>query len=285
VLEVTGYRELLRSEDTAESDARLGNLEELVGSIQDYEVEASGRGETPSLSGYLERVSLVAATDAQKSGPMVSLMTVHSAKGLEFDAVFLTGMEQEMFPYRGIASGEDEELEEERRLAYVAITRARKRLVITYAGSRTLFGQTRYLERSQFLGDLPNDVIKLEGSVRAARSSNAPGARYGAGYVGGYSGGGYRSRGDTFIGQRYTGTGTTKSRPSLQQGSRVVERDEYSQDSSGDGLPVRPGSHVRHARFGEGVVQSVEGGIKPSVVATFPGFGEKRILLEFLEPA
>lgn len=287
ILEVTGYRELLRKEDTAESDARLGNLEELVGSIQDYEEEASERGETPSLSGYLERVSLVAATDAAKSGPLVSLMTVHSAKGLEFDAVFLTGMEQEMFPYRGIASGEDEELEEERRLAYVAITRARRRLTITYAGSRTLFGQTRYLDRSQFLEDLPKEAIKLEGSVRAARSAGGyAGSRYGAGYVGGYSGGGYRSRsGDDFQGQRYTATGIGKDRPALSPGARVVERDEYSQDGGGDGQAVRPGSHVRHVRFGEGVVQSVEGGIKPSVVASFPGFGEKRILLEFLEPA
>jgi DNA helicase-2/ATP-dependent DNA helicase PcrA len=286
ILEVTGYRELLRKEDTAESDARLGNLEELVGSIQDYEEEASLRGETPSLSGYLERVSLVAAIDSQKSGPMVSLMTVHSAKGLEFDAVFLTGMEQEMFPYRGIASGEDEELEEERRLAYVAITRARRRLTITYAGSRTLFGQTRYLDRSQFLDDLPKDAIKLEGSVRAARSTGGhAGARYGAGYVGGYSSGGYRSRSDGFEGQRYTPSGIAKERAPLAPGSRVVERDDYSQDSSGEGQAVRPGSRVRHVRFGEGVVRSVEGGMKPSVVATFPEVGEKRILLEFLEPA
>lgn len=297
VLEVTGYRALLRKEDTAESDARLGNLEELVGSIKEYEVDASGRGEAPTLSGYLERVSLVAATDSQKNGPMVSLMTVHSAKGLEFDAVFLTGMEQEMFPYRGIASGEDEELEEERRLAYVAITRARRRLTITYAGSRTLFGQTRYLEPSQFLADLPEDAIKREGAVRAARSSGysgqagarfggAEGSRYGGGYVGGYSGGGYRSRtGDEFAGQRYTGSGNRPKGPPLAPGARVVVEDEYSQASAGDGQAVRPGSHVRHVRFGEGVVQSVEGGMKPTVVANFPGFGEKRILLEFLEPA
>jgi len=287
ILEVTGYRELLRKEDTAESDARLGNLEELVGSLKDYEDEASSDGQTPSLSGYLERVSLVAAIDAQKSGAQVSLMTVHSAKGLEFDAVFLTGMEQEMFPYRGIASGEDEELEEERRLAYVAITRARHRLTITYAGSRTLFGQTRYLERSQFLEDLPKEAIKHEGSLRAARSAGgSAGSRYGAGYVGGYSPGGYRSRDDGFQGQRYAGTGIGRSTPPLPPGSRVVERDEYSQEASGgDGQAVRPGSHVRHARFGEGVVRSVEGGMTPMVVASFPGLGEKRILLKFLEPA
>jgi DNA helicase II / ATP-dependent DNA helicase PcrA len=284
ILEITGYRELLRKEDSAESDARLGNLEELVGSIQDYETETVDT--TPTLSGYLERVSLVAATDAQKSGPMVSLMTVHSAKGLEFDAVFLTGMEQEMFPYRGLASGEDEELEEERRLAYVAITRARRRLTITYAGTRTLFGQTRYLDRSQFLEDLPKDVIKLEGSPRAARSAGGnAGARYGAGYVGGYSPGGYRSRGDGYQGQRYNPPGVGKDRAPLPPGSRVVERDEYSHEASGEGQAVRPGSRVRHVRFGEGVVRSVEGGMKPSVVASFPDHGEKRILLEFLEPA
>jgi DNA helicase-2/ATP-dependent DNA helicase PcrA len=281
VLEVTGYRELLRKEDTAESDARLGNLEELVGSIKEYEVDASGQGETPTLSGYLERVSLVAATDSQKNGPMVSLMTVHSAKGLEFDAVFLTGMEQEMFPYRGLASGEDEELEEERRLAYVAITRARRRLTITYAGSRTLFGQTRYLDRSQFLDDLPQAAIKLEGSVRPARS----GSGYG-GYTGGYAGyNSGRARAAGFQGQRYTSSGMAKERPILAPGARVVEHDEYSQDAGEEGQTLRPGSHVRHVRFGEGVVQSVEGGMKPSVVARFPGFGEKRILVEFLEPA
>jgi DNA helicase II / ATP-dependent DNA helicase PcrA len=76
-----------------------------------------------------------------------------------------------------------------------------------------------------------------------------------------------------------------KERPILAPGSRVVERDEYSHDSAEEGQALRPGSHVRHVRFGEGVVKSIEGGIKPSVVARFPGFGEKRILLEFLEPA
>jgi DNA helicase-2/ATP-dependent DNA helicase PcrA len=270
----------LRKEDSAESDARLGNLEELVGSIQDYELDSTALGDTPSLSGYLERVSLVAATDAQKSGPMVSLMTVHSAKGLEFDAVFLTGMEQEVFPYRGIASGEDEELEEERRLAYVAITRARRRLTITYAGSRTLFGQTRYLERSQFLGDLPEDAIKLEGAARAARGPGYAG--YGPGSYGGYGSG---PRGRAGGGSRYSGGGTAGRRAPLSPGARVVERDDYSQDGGEEGQALQPGSHVRHVRFGEGVVQSVEGGIKPSVVARFPGFGEKRILVEFLEPA
>ena len=91
-------------------------------------------------------------------------MTVHSAKGLEFRAVFLTGMEEEIFPYRGVSGREPEELDEERRLAYVAITRARERLVITHASMRSLFGTTRWLEPSRFLGDIPEDVVKHEGA-------------------------------------------------------------------------------------------------------------------------
>ncbi len=289
VLELTGYRELLRKEDTAESDARLGNLEELVGSLQEYEEEQSNRGEIPSLSGYLERVSLVAATDSAKGGPLVSLMTVHSAKGLEFDAVFLTGMEQEVFPYRGITSGDLEELDEERRLAYVAITRAKRRLTITYAGTRTLFGQTRYLEPSQFLGDLPKDAIKREGATRAASKPQSYGGGYG-GYAGYASGASYgaRSSAPRFQGQRYLGSRGAPDRPPLAPGTRVVERDEFSQaggDDDGGGPGLRPGAHVRHVRFGEGIVQSVESGLKPTAVARFPGFGEKRILLEFLELA
>jgi hypothetical protein len=134
---------------------------------------------------------------------------------------------------------------------------------------------------------LPQDAIKLEGSARAARSTGGhAGSRYGAGYVGGYSPGGYRNRsGDSFEGQRYTGSSTARSGPPLAPGARVIERDEYSQDGGHEGQAVRPGSHVKHVRFGEGVVKSVEGGMKPSVVAVFPGVGEKRILLEFLEPA
>src|SRR5262249_4122438 len=129
VLAKTGYRSALAAEDTAESDARLENLAELAGSIADYEAEVRAAGEPPTLDGFLERVSLQADVDGIAESGRVTLMTVHGAKGLEFELVLLTGMEEEMFPYRG--NGErgssPEELEEERRLAYVAITRARRR--------------------------------------------------------------------------------------------------------------------------------------------------------------
>src|SRR5690606_16756079 len=147
-LSATGYQRQLEQDDKAESDARLQNLAELIGSLREYEAEAPETGEEVSLEGYLERVSLVAAVDSLEDAPKVSLMTVHAAKGLEFDQVWITGMEEETFPFRGLDGESPEELDEERRLAYVAITRARKKLTISYAGSRFLFGRTKYLTKS-----------------------------------------------------------------------------------------------------------------------------------------
>ena len=249
VLEVTGYRDLLIKDDTAESDARLGNLEEMVGSIADYEREL-GSEEEATLSGYLERVSLVNATDALDGLATVSLMTVHSAKGLEFRSVFITGMEEEIFPYSRVSHEEPEEVDEERRLAYVAITRARERLYILHAGMRTLFGKTRYSSPSRFLRDLPDDTITREGTAFAAAPYSAP----------------YQS----------------PRAVSLPVGTRVVER-EADQGDVGDGIQVHPGSIVRHKQFGEGVVERVEFGSAPTVVAKFKDFGTRRIHAKFLE--
>jgi DNA helicase-2/ATP-dependent DNA helicase PcrA len=253
VLDETGYRRMLVEADDAESDARLGNLEELVGAIADYEEEAEQSDEPATLSGWLERITLASAADAIEDAPKVSLMTVHSAKGLEFHAVFLTGMEEEIFPYRGVSGREPEELDEERRLAYVAITRARERLVITHASMRSLFGTTRWLEPSRFLGDLPEDVVKHEGAS-APRPSWATQA------------GPWRP---------------TPRAPALPPGTRVVERDEEPPSDDEGGL--RPGDHVRHRRYGRGVVLSVEGGAAPVVVARFGPHGSRRILSSYLE--
>jgi DNA helicase-2/ATP-dependent DNA helicase PcrA len=250
VLEVTGYRDVLIKDDTAESDARLGNLEEMVGSIADYEREL-GSEEEATLSGYLERVSLVNATDALEGLPTVSMMTVHSAKGLEFRSVFIAGMEEEIFPYSRVSHEEPEEVDEERRLAYVAITRARERLYIVHAGMRTLFGKTRYSSPSRFLRDLPEDTFVKEGTGWAQTPYATP----------------YQS----------------PRAASLPLGSRVVERDDYSGSDVGEGIQVRPGSIVRHAQFGEGIVERVEFGSAPTVVAKFKDFGVRRIHAKFLE--
>ncbi|MBN2196616.1 MAG: UvrD-helicase domain-containing protein [Polyangiaceae bacterium] len=262
VLERTGYRDALREEDTAESDARLENIEELVGSIVEYEAESVDTGEPATLRGYLERVSLVAAVDGMKDVPCISLMTVHGAKGLEFTSVILTGMEEEVFPYRGVGGDHPEELDEERRLAYVAVTRARERLAIVYAAQRTLFGQTRYLAPSRFLADLPRSAV-----VHERASARAPIAgRFDRGAVG-LADGGCRS-------------------PAPGSGERIVDPEFFddlppTDDTSG----IRPGRRVFHRRFGEGTVEGIESGAKPIVVARFEGFGVRKILAEFLELA
>ena len=175
MLETTGYLAALKKEDTAESDARVENLQELVGSMQDYEAEAEAAGEVPNLAGFLERVTLVSDVDAMQEGGRVTLMTVHGAKGLEFEEVLLTGMEEEMFPYKGVDPGERDELEEERRLAYVAVTRARRRLVMTHTQMRQIFGTTRWNRPSRFLGELPAGVAEhvatkaMKGEARQSR--------------------------------------------------------------------------------------------------------------------
>ena len=267
VLDETGYRKMLVEADDAESDARLGNLEELVGAISDYEDEAEGSDEPASLTGWLERITLASVADSMEDAPKISLMTVHTAKGLEFRAVFMTGMEEEIFPYKGVSGRDPEELDEERRLAYVAITRARERLVITHASMRSLFGMTRWLEPSRFIGNIPEDVVRHEGQGAAKPA-------WGDG--GGWSGATYRAP----VRQPLPPT-----RPVLAPGTRIVERDEDPpSDDDGEGAGgLRPGDHVRHRRYGRGVVMSVEGGPTPVVVARFGPHGSRRIVSSYLE--
>ncbi len=262
VLEMTGYREQLRKDDTAESDARLENLEELMGSIAEYERDAHEAGETPTISGYVERVSLVADVDAMKDAPKVTLMTVHSAKGLEFRSVFLTGMEEETFPYKGLDSDHADELDEERRLAYVAVTRARERLFITHAMMRTLFGRTQYLVASRFLSDLPDDAVVRESSVLGFGARPLAPAR---------------------SPWEFDAPPPRRAAPALAPGERVVDYEAFDDVDSDDSSGVlRPGVKVFHKRFGAGVVKSVEGGAPPTVVAHFPGFGARKLRADYL---
>jgi DNA helicase-2/ATP-dependent DNA helicase PcrA len=266
ILEATGYREELRKEDTAESDARLENLEELVGSIQEYEDDAEQAGETGTVSGYLERVSLVSDVDALEDVPSVTLMTVHGAKGLEFRTVLLTGMEEETFPYRGLDSDHADELDEERRLAYVAITRARERLFVTHASMRTLFGRTQYLAPSRFLADLPADAVSRESSAANAWSRREPSRDA-------WSGAGHD--------ERFRPEPAAPSR--LNPGERVVDYDAFDDVGAEEpAFSVRPGARVFHKRFGKGVVKTVEAGTPPTIVAHFPGFGARKVRADYL---
>jgi DNA helicase-2/ATP-dependent DNA helicase PcrA len=306
VLEQTGYRAGLQREDTAESDARLENLAELLGSIVEYEQEAHDAGESSSLAGYLERVTLASDVDQMKDVPRVAMMTIHSAKGLEFRTVLLTGMEDEVFPYKGLTPGEEEELEEERRLAYVALTRARERLFITHASVRTLFGQTRYGRPSQFIKDLPASDIEHVSTSRGRTPNGRFVDRQGWGQFRGYGGHGAAdarvSSGSYGEGRRApegeyerewrhpqeAPAAPLRAVPSARsEGERYVDRsafDDVDPSSAEDGA-LRRGARVRHARFGTGEVRRIEKATELMVVAFFPGWGEKKILARFLERA
>ncbi len=168
VLDRSGYQKMLEMEDSAEADARILNVNELVQSIVDYEEEARAADQPPTLDAYLERVSLTADADTLEDAPRVAMMTVHAAKGLEFDTVFITGMEEDLFPFKAMDPKRGDDLEEERRLAYVAVTRARRQLVITHASRRAIFGQTRYGIASRFLADFPKGSLRTMVTPAAA---------------------------------------------------------------------------------------------------------------------
>ncbi len=158
-LDRSGYLSELEAEDTVESAGRLENLSELVGSAREF----------TRLDEFLEQVSLVADTDDITDDDQVVLMTLHSAKGLEFPVVFLAGVEEGIFPHTR-ALTEPDELEEERRLAYVGITRARDRLFVTHAWTRSLYGSTQYNPPSRFLDEIPGELVESRGNV-SGRSS------------------------------------------------------------------------------------------------------------------
>ena len=260
LLDRSAYLIELQEERTIESEGRLENLAELVGSAEEAE----------SIEQFLEQVSLVSdADEIDGDDSQVVLMTVHAAKGLEFPAVFIMGLEEGVFPHlRSI--GEPEELEEERRLAYVAITRAQERLYLSHAWSRTLYGGTQYNPPSRFLDEIPERLVEAIEQRRASRG----GRTYGSG---GYSGsGGYTSGG---YGSRGAGIDANKD--------RIVERALRGSGTGpakhgADALGLKVGDDVVHATFGDGVILLIEGeGDKAETVIRFPGVGEKRLLLSW----
>ena len=162
----TGVIEALEAERTIEASGRIENLQELVGVAREY----VARSEEPSLAGFLQEVALTADADALAAaddGGRVTLMTLHNAKGLEFDAVFVIGMEQNLFPH--VRAIEEANIEEERRLCYVAITRARRELSLVYARQRTLFGARGNNLPSQFIDEIPANLVERERKARTLR--------------------------------------------------------------------------------------------------------------------
>ncbi|HEY5961504.1 MAG TPA: 3'-5' exonuclease, partial [Polyangiaceae bacterium] len=305
IVDESSYRAHLVEQDNAEGDARLGNVEEFIGSIEEYEHDAEAAGETPSLLSYLERVSLVSATDAMRDVPKVSLMTVHAAKGLEFDTVILTGMEDGIFPYTRLDGGGPEDEDDERRLAYVALTRARHHLFITHSTQRSIFGQTRYLCQSPFLLDIPEECTDVQSSPGRFSSGSSRFSRSDP-----YAGIGQRQHDEFDQRESYhfeqdapsdtsdASDAPPRERPSARPApgrltslraaatstDSRVDRSAFDDLRYGAPPPAfRTGQVVEHARFGRGRVERVEsGGESLAVVAKFPGFGSRKILAKFL---
>ncbi len=261
VLEVTGYEDVLRREDTPEADSRLENLAELVGSMRQLE-EGELDPELPALTQFLERVTLDNQVTDDGPRDAITLMTVHAAKGLEFRVVLVLGMEEQLFPLRSAEEDGIEELEEERRLAYVAMTRAREKLVLSYAVSRYVFGQPRSAPRSRFLDDLPATDVALIGDVGRKAPMPRPGWEAPIG-----------ARPETFGGSL-----RGVSRGGAHAGETVIDR------SDGDSSGIYPGMRLKHVRYGIGRVKRVEGGMPPKVLIDFPDHGEKQIVATFLTP-
>ena len=284
VLAKSGFKTALEAEDTAEAEGRLENLAELEGSMHDYATEAEARGEVPSLDGFLERVSLQSDTDKGDTGEeRVTLMTVHGAKGLEFELVMLTGMEEDMFPYRNQEGRSPEEMEEERRLAYVAVTRARQHLVVTHARQRQIFGITKLGTPSRFLADFPKDAIEVL-ETPAARSSGSSGRWIDReSHVAPTSWRPGQGRGTVPAGGgSWRPPAAVAPVSAREPGERFVDYEEDAGDT-GDAVSLKRGSRVRHEKFGAGEVLKLMTVGEPAVLAFFPGWGEKKVLVRFLK--
>jgi len=259
----SGYIAELEAEDTVEAHGRIENLGELVGSAREFTV----------LDEFLEQVALVADTDELDEQDQVVLMTLHSAKGLEFPAVFIIGAEEGIFPHMR-ALTEPDEMEEERRLAYVGITRAMRRLFISHAWSRMLFGSTQYNPPSRFLAEIPESLVESRGNVTGRSSYGRQSYRPRSG--------GYAAEPPPYRRREASDTDTSSEEhrdrvveAAIRAGSRNTPQPSNSQE-----LGLRVGDDVAHPAFGEGVIVHIEGaGEKAEAVVNFAGIGQKHLSL------
>lgn len=251
ILEVTGYRSELELEGTDEARERLENIDELLSKAAAYDESQ----EEPTLDGFLEEVALVADIDSlEDDADHVLMMTLHSAKGLEFPVVFLVGMEDGMFPsYMSIASEDPLDLEEERRLCYVGITRAMRELTLTAARQRMVRGETHYNRVSRFVTDIPEELLATEEKRNMAEVKRE-----------------YREKKQTAYEQ---------ARENFRAKMFVSQQFEVKK---ADGLDYTTGDRVRHIRFGEGTVKSIaEGGRDYEVTVEFDRVGIKKMFASF----
>lgn len=279
VIETTGYVRELEAEGTDEAEARIENIDELISKAVDY---AEGE-EAPTLNGFLENVALVADIDSfDENSDYVVLMTLHSAKGLEFPNVYLAGLEDGLFPsYMSITSDNSQaEIEEERRLAYVGITRAKKNLTITSARVRMVRGQTQYGKVSRFVREIPPEL--LSGKIYEPKTKEEPieqstfqKARKAFRTVPSYGGSGYGKE----VGEGY-GSTFHSSKATKPVYTKVENQRDFG--SAGGALSYQVGDRVRHIKFGDGEVMAiVSGGRDYEVTVDFDKAGTKKMFASF----
>ena len=253
ILTETGYVEELKAEGEEEAEARLQNIDEFLNKIAAY--EESCEEELPTLSGFLEEVALVADIDSlDEESDYVVLMTLHSAKGLEFPYVYLAGMEDGIFPsYMTITEDDPTEIEEERRLCYVGITRAKKELAMTCARRRMIRGETQYNKMSRFLKEVPPQLLST-GKIVEKEELELP-----------------KQNSYVQAKQSFQAKPFMISKPVQQFGVK-----------SGEGLSYGVGDRVRHMKFGEGTVTAItEGGRDYEVSVDFDSAGTKKMFASF----
>ena len=298
ILEDTGYEEELQEEGEIEAQTRLENIEELINKAAAYEEDS----EHPTLDEFLEQVALVADIDnVDDTEDRVTLMTLHSAKGLEFPKVYLVGMEDGLFPgMMSIMSGDKTEMEEERRLCYVGITRAKKELVLTAARQRMINGETRWSKPSRFINEIPSNLLdtdKLQ-PVFGKSKQDDPGdfglpwdqgsksgvSRFGMGYNAyaskttsppGNSGAGYKNAKNSGTG------GFGSSMQSLEPKKKPGFGKTFTVQKAAS-LAYKEGDRVKHAKFGEGTVKEIVDGARDyEVTVEFDKGGQKKMLAGF----
>ena len=243
MLDESGYTAMWQQDKSPEAPGRLENLKELVRALADFE----------TLSGFLGHVSLVMENDEAAEGDRVSLMTLHGAKGLEFDTVFLPGWEEGLFPnQRALDEGGVKALEEERRLAYVGLTRARRRAIISHAANRRIYANWQSSIPSRFIDELPGGDVERTGSAMLARDAWGPAAT-------------------AFAGQF----------PLVARRTRTIEAwEDQSRPARTDAIPI--GSRVFHHKFGYGTVRAAQ---DDRLEVAFDKAGAKRVLDRFVEKA
>lgn len=255
VIRLTGYVDELRAEGTDEAEARIENIDELISKAETYQETMEAQNEPATLSGFLEEIALVADIDSvDPNQDYVLLMTLHSAKGLEFPKVFLTGMEDGIFPgYMSISTGDPSDLEEERRLCYVGITRAMKELTLTCAQQRMIRGETQFNRVSRFVWEIPRELVDLGHTVQEKKprlEDIAP-------------------KNNSYMQMKMA----FHAKPFQPKEFKVTKAES---------LDYEVGDTVRHVKFGVGIVKNItEGGRDYEVTVDFDRFGVKKMFAGF----